>query len=65
MMLVNDIIIIIYKYANVDTKYKMLFIWNWLKNIKLKCINHHKLNGYCNKKATYLMHFNVIKIKLR
>ena len=52
----NELIIIIYKYANVETKYKLIIIYKWLLDIKLKCDND---SGKCNNDAVYILKFKL------
>ena len=54
----NEIIIIIYTYADVQTKYKLLTIYKWLLKVKLslKCDN---VNGNCNNDAIYILRYKI------
>lgn len=54
----NEIIIIIYTYADVQTKYKLLTIYKWLLRVKLplKCDN---ANGNCNNDAIYILRYKI------
>jgi hypothetical protein len=56
LSLPNELIIIIYKYANVETKYKLIIIYKWLLDIKLKCDND---SGKCNNDAVYILKFKL------
>jgi len=56
LSLPNEIIIIIYNYANVETKYKLILIYRWLLKIKLKCDNN---SGDCKDNANYILQFRI------
>lgn len=51
----NEIIILIYYYANEDTKYNMLLAMKWLFDIKIKCGN----GVFCNNYAKYILQFKL------
>jgi len=57
-ILPNELIIIIYKYADNNTKFHLLKIFYWLKNIYLQCYNLH-----CKNKAKYIIHYKVLSEK--
>jgi hypothetical protein len=52
----NEIIINIYNYANEESKYNMLYIFKWLRNLQLKCGN----GVTCNNKAKYIFKFKLV-----
>ena len=49
----NELIIHIYKYTDEHTKYKMILIYKWLKNIKIFC------SDKCNNTAKYILRFKI------
>ena len=58
IILPNELIIMIYKYADNNTKFHLIKIFYWLKNIYLQCYNIH-----CQNKAKYIIHFKVLSEK--
>lgn len=64
-LLPNEIIIIIYTYAHIETKYKLITLYNWLLKIKVKIrcgsntIHCKGDSTYCNNDAIYLLKFKI------
>ena len=54
-VLPNEMIMLIYHFANEDTKYNMLLVFKWLFSIKIKCGN----GKYCNNYARYILKFKL------
>lgn len=60
VILPNELIILIYKYADNNTKFKLLQIFYWLKDVYLQCYNIN-----CTNKAKYVIHFKLLPEKCR
>jgi hypothetical protein len=58
IILPNELIIMIYKYADNNTKFHLTKLFYWLNNIYLQCDNIH-----CQNKAKYIIHFKVLSKK--
>lgn len=57
-LLPREIVIIIYKFADIVTKFKMINVFKWLLNIKMKCSSNK-----CKKNAKYILKYKLLPMK--
>jgi|APFre7841882793_1041355.scaffolds.fasta_scaffold13286_2 hypothetical protein len=58
VILPNEIIIMIYTFADIATKFKMINVFKWLLNVKINCSSNK-----CKKNAKYILKYKLLPMK--